>query len=201
MIQRLFRPRARRCTGIPAFLLATALTAGCATQNYPLVDVSEANARATQGMRLDAGDKVRVTVFDEPTLTGEYEIGTAGAVTMPLIADVSAAGSTPDQMAGAITAKLTQGGYVLNPHVAVDVMSYRPFYILGEVGKPGEYTYAGQMSLLQAIAKAGGFTPRANKGTVVVLRKSWGGGRKVVVGDPALIIMPGDTITITESML
>ncbi|MFD2137635.1 polysaccharide biosynthesis/export family protein [Novosphingobium resinovorum] len=90
---------------------------------------------------------------------------------------------------------------MLNPHVAVDVMSYRPFYILGEVGKPGEYTYAYQMSLLQAIAKAGGFTPRANKGTVVVLRKSWGGGRKVVVGDPALIIMPGDTITVNESML
>ncbi|WP_238538939.1 polysaccharide biosynthesis/export family protein [Novosphingobium sp. AP12] len=176
-------------------------TAGCATQDYPFVDVSEANARSMQGTRLDAGDKVRVAVFDEPSLTGDYEVGSSGSVTLPLISDVPAAGSTPQQMADAITAKLAQGGYVLNPRVAVDVISYRPFYVIGEVGKPGEYTFTGEMSLLQGIAKAGGFTTRANKGTVVVRRKSWGGGRKVPVGDPGLIIMPGDTITVNESML
>lgn len=191
----------RRSIALGALLAFAAATTGCATQDYPFVDVSEANARSQQGTRLEAGDKVRVTVFDEPSLTGEYEVGSTGAVTMPLISEVPASGRTPQQMADSITAKLAQGGYVLNPRVAVDVLAYRPFYILGEVGKPGEYTYAGEMSLLQGIAKAGGFTTRANKGTVVVRRKSWGGGRKVLIGDPSLIIMPGDTITVNESIL
>ncbi|PNU04780.1 sugar ABC transporter substrate-binding protein [Novosphingobium guangzhouense] len=177
------------------------LTGGCASQDYPFVDVAQANARAEQGPRLDAGDKLRIVVFDEPSLTGEYEVATSGAVTLPLISDVPASGSTTGQVADAITGKLAQGGYVLNPRVAVDIVSYRPFYILGEVGKPGEYTYAGELSLLQAVAKAGGFTARANKGTIVVMRKSWGGGRRVNVGDPALLVMPGDTITVSESMM
>ncbi|WP_232491557.1 polysaccharide biosynthesis/export family protein [Novosphingobium kaempferiae] len=192
---------ARRACIAACGVLSLALLPGCATQDYPGVSVSEANTRAPEALRLQPGDKLRVTVYDEPSLTGEYEVGASGSVTMPLIADVTAANTSPQQMADAVAAKLSQGGYVLNPRVAVDVLAYRPFYILGEVNKPGEYTYAGEISLLQAIAKAGGFTARANKGDVVVQRKVWGGGRKVPLGDPGLIIMPGDTITVRESLL
>lgn len=190
--------RAQR--GVLCALAILAMPA-CTSQGYPNLDVAEANARVVGGYRLDAGDKLRVTVFDEPTLTGEYEVGVAGAMTMPLIADIPASGHTPEEVAQAISAKLAQGGYVLHPRVAVDVLTYRPFYILGEVNKPGEYTYAGEMSLLQAIAKAGGFTTRANRASVIVRRKGWEGGRKAPVGDPGLMIMPGDTVTVNELLL
>lgn len=184
-----------------AALLAVALTAGCTGQTYPAVDVAEANARLPQGPGLEPGDKVRITVFDEPTLTGDYDVGADGSVTMPLIAQVPAAGHSARQLSDAIGTRLTQGGYVIKPRVAVDVLAFRPFYILGEVNKPGEYTYVGEVSLLQAIAKAGGFTARAQTSKVVVRRKSWQGGRTVPVGDPGLIILPGDTITVQESLL
>lgn len=184
-----------------AALMALVLTAGCAGQTYPAVDVAEANARAPQGARLEPGDRIRITVFDEPTLTGEYDVGSDGSVTMPLISQVPAAGHSAQQLGDAIGNRLTQGGYVIKPRIAVDVLASRPFYILGEVNKPGEYTYVGEVSLLQAIAKAGGFTPRAQTGKVVVRRKAWQGGRTVPVGDPGLIILPGDTITVQESLL
>lgn len=183
-----------------ACLSGFAMMTGCATQNYPGVSIQQANEQLAGGYRLGAGDKLRVTVFDEPTLTGEYEVGVAGTVALPLIANLPAAGQTPDSLAQAISAKLAQGGYVLNPRVAVEVLNYRPFYILGEVNKPGEYPYSGELSLLQAIARAGGFTARADKSNVIVRRNSWGGGRTVRVGDPPLLIAPGDTVTVRESL-
>lgn len=189
----------RLIAGLACIASAVALT-GCATQDYPFVSVQQANAQVAGGYRLGPGDKLRVTVFDEPTLTGEYEVSVAGTVALPLIASLPAVGQTPDALAQAITGRLAQGGYVINPRVAVEVLNYRPFYILGEVGRPGEYPYVGELSLLQAIAKAGGFTARADKGTVVVRRSTWGGSRRVTVGDPPLLIAPGDTVLVKESL-
>jgi polysaccharide export outer membrane protein len=185
-----------------AFGLAGACFAvsGCATAGYPEVSVAQANQELAGGYRLGPGDKLRVTVFDEPNLTGEYEVGAGGAVALPLIANVAASGVTPEALATAIGAKLAEGGYVLQPRVAVEVLNYRPFYILGEVNKPGEYPYAGQLTVLQAIAKAGGFTARANKGSVVVRRLNWQGAREVRVSETPLLLAPGDTVVVTESL-
>ena len=174
--------------------------AGCTAQSYPSADIAQANASVAQGFKLGTGDKLRITVFDEPSLSGEFDVGVDGSVAIPLITPVQAAGQTPMAVRQAITSKLAEGGYVLEPRVAVEVLNYRPFYILGEVNKPGEYAYSGDLSLLQAIAKAGGFTARANKINVIVRRSGWNSARTVRIGDPPLIIAPGDTVMVRESV-
>jgi len=202
---RFFPGRSARIAARTTFRFPTAAVAlvlfctGCASQSYPSLDVAEANSRLSTGYRLGAGDRLRVTVFDEPSLSGEYEVGVAGAITLPLVSDIPAINQTQESLAQAIAAKLTAGSYVLNPRVAVDILGYRPFYILGEVNKPGEYAAAGGLSLLQAIAKAGGFTARADRANVILRRTGFDTGRKVRVSDPPLIIAPGDTVTVTES--
>lgn len=184
--------------GLGAFA-ALASLGGCASSNYPYVSVPSANQQLAGGYRLGTGDKVKVTVFDEPALTGEYDIGANGTMAMPLIAEVPAQDLTPAQVAQTVARKLAEGGYVLAPRVAVEVIKYRPFYIMGEVNKPGEYAYTGQLSLLQAIALAGGFTARADKGSVVVRRNSWPTPHRVRVDDAPLLVAPGDTVVVPEA--
>lgn len=184
---------------ILAVIAGALALSGCGGPNYSRVSIADANRMVADGYRLGAGDKLRVTVFDEPTLTGEYDVGATGVLAMPLIAEVKAAGQTPQQVAGEITKRLADGGYVLSPRVAVEVTKYRPFYILGEVNKPGEYAYTGQLSLLQAIALAGGFTARADKDNVVVRRSGWPTPHKVSAEDIPLLIAPGDTVTVPEA--
>ncbi|MCJ2188399.1 polysaccharide biosynthesis/export family protein [Novosphingobium beihaiensis] len=181
-------------------VLSALLLSGCTTQSYPEANVAQANAEVSRGYHIGTGDKLRITVFNEPSLSGDFDVGLDGKVEMPLITPVAAADKTPDDVRQAIAAKLGAGGYVLEPRVAVAVLSYHPFYVLGEVNKPGEYTYSSDLSLLQAIAMAGGFTARANKASVVVRREGWNSGRKVTLGDPLLIIAPGDTVMVTESV-
>ena len=117
--------------------------------------------------RLGAGDKVRVTVYGEPNLTGEYYVSTRGTLSVPLIGDVPAAGQTVPQIAEAVRAKLADG-YVRDPKVAAEVLTYRPYYILGEVNKPGEYPYTSDLTVMNAVATAGGFTYRAQTKKVLI---------------------------------
>jgi polysaccharide biosynthesis/export protein len=181
-------------------LIAAAMTLpGCAVSNLPLATVSTTNGDLTQGYKVAAGDKLRVTVFDEPTLTGEYEIGVDGELSLPLIASIPAAGVTTGELSGLIAAKLKEGGYVLAPRVSAEIILHRPFYILGEVVKPGEYSYSGDLTLDQAIAKAGGYTPRAEKRAVTLRRQQWASAKRVKLDGTPLKIAPGDTITIQEA--
>lgn len=193
------RAALRRAGLALAAVAALASLSGCASSNYPYISVASANQQLSGGYRLGTGDKVKVTVFDEPALTGEYDIGANGTMAMPLIAEVPAQNLTPTQVAQSVARRLADGGYVLAPRVAVEVIKYRPFYILGEVNKPGEYAYTGQLSLLQAIALAGGFTPRADKGSVVVRRNSWPSPHRVKVNDVPLLVAPGDTVMVAEA--
>ena len=114
--------------------------------------------------RLDAGDKLRVVVYGQEGLTNTYAIDAGGSITMPLIGAVPARGRTPAGLAAEITAKL-RNGYIREPSVAVEVESYRPFFILGEVAAPGQYPYVPNMSVESAVAIAGGFSPRARRDT------------------------------------
>src|SRR5712671_5918160 len=112
--------------------------------------------------RLDAGDKLRVVIYGQEGLTNTYAIDAGGSITMPLIGSVPARGRTPAGLASEITAKL-RNGYIRDPSVAVEIESYRPFFILGEVAAPGQYPYVPNMSVESAVAIAGGFSPRARR--------------------------------------
>ena len=179
--------------------LAALLLAGCAASNLPTIAVSDANAAMSQGYRLSGGDKIRVAVFDEPTLTGEFNVGLDGGLSLPLIGTIPAQGKSAEQLAQTIAAALSEGGYVNNPRVAVDVALHRPFFILGEVQTPGEYPYAGDLTVEQAIAKAGGYTPRAARSEVVLRRAGWPEPRRIKLGNSPLLIGPGDTIRVEEA--
>ena len=141
---------------------------------------------------LDAGDKLRVVVYGQEGLTNTYAIDAGGAITMPLIGAVQARGKTPAGLAAEISAKL-RNGYIREPSVAVEVETYRPFFILGEVAAPGQYPYVPNMSVESAVAIAGGFSPRAKRDSVTVTHNA---SRTVVpLGTP---ISPGDTILVGE---
>jgi polysaccharide export outer membrane protein len=146
--------------------------------------------------RLDAGDKLRVVVFGQEGLTNTYAIDAGGSITMPLIGAVPARGRTPAGLASEITAKL-RNGYIRDPSVAVEIESYRPFFILGEVAAPGQYHYVPNMSVESAVAIAGGFSPRARRDTVTLTHNDGAGVMRAVVplGTP---LSPGDTVLVGE---
>ena len=111
--------------------------------------------------RLGTGDKVHVTVFNEPDLSGDFTIDGQGYVRLPLVGQIEAAGLSTYGLENRIASAMVGGGYLLNPKVSVEVTTYRPFYIIGDVAKPGEYPYVNGMSAPNAIALAGGYTPQA----------------------------------------
>src|SRR5947209_4302328 len=148
------------------------------------------------GYTLDSGDKLRVVVFGQDGLSASYSVDTSGSITMPLIGAVSARGHSPAQLQAAIAAKLRQG-YVREPHVAVEVETYRPFFILGEVTLPGQYPYLAHMTGETAVAIAGGYTPRAFKQKFEISRQVGGLTEKRVVS-PNYPVRPGDTVKVTE---
>ncbi|MBV7266314.1 polysaccharide biosynthesis/export family protein [Erythrobacter ani] len=175
------------------------LAAGCASSGLTSISAADANSGLAEGYSIDAGDQLRVTVFDEETLTGEFDVGAGGILSLPLIDPLLVKDKGPQQVAEMVEKSLADGGYVLDPRVSVEIIEHRTFFILGEVATPGEYTHNGELSLEQAIAKAGGFTPRADKDKIVLKRQTWSEGRIVKLDKSALRIAPGDTITIRES--
>lgn len=145
---------------------------------------------------LGAGDKLRVVVFGQDGISNTYIVDAGGNVSLPLIGTMPARGLTPQQLAARIAERLKQG-YVREPHVTVEVETYRPFFILGEVTTPGQYPYVADMTVEKAIAIAGGFSPRAFKTTVELTRSAKGEQFK---GDVPLNypLRPGDTIMVKE---
>jgi protein involved in polysaccharide export with SLBB domain len=145
---------------------------------------------------LDTGDRLRVVVFGQDGITNSYAVDAGGKVNLPLIGAVTARGLTNQQLADAISARLKQG-YVRDPHVSVEVETYRPFFILGEVTTPGQYPYVVNMTAETAIAIAGGFAPRAFKTTVELTRRV--GGEQLRTQVPLdYPVRPGDTILVKE---
>ena len=145
---------------------------------------------------LDSGDRLRVVVFGQDGLNASYSVDTAGNITMPLIGAVRARGMTPPGLQVAIAAKL-RNGFVREPHVAVEVETYRPFFILGEVTLPGQYPYVPNMTVETAVAIAGGYTPRAFKRKIEVTHQINGLTERRVVS-PNYPLRPGDTVHIAE---
>lgn len=148
------------------------------------------------GYALDSGDKLRVVVFGQDGLSASYSVDTSGSITMPLIGAVTARGHTPAQLQAAIAAKLRQG-FVREPHVAVEIEAYRPFFILGEVTLPGQYPYVANMTVETAVAIAGGYTPRAQKHRIAISRQVGGLTEQRIVS-PNFPVHPGDTVKVAE---
>ncbi|PAY10316.1 MULTISPECIES: polysaccharide biosynthesis/export family protein [Bradyrhizobium] len=146
--------------------------------------------------QLGPGDKLRVVVYGQEGLTNSYAIDAAGAITMPLIGSVPARGRTPAGLAGEISARL-RNGFIREPSVAVEIESYRPFFILGEVQAPGQYPYVPNMTVESAVAIAGGFSPRAKRDSVTLTHTDASGAGRFVVplGTP---MSPGDTVFVGE---
>lgn len=147
-------------------------------------------------MRLASGDKVRLTVFGEEKLSGDFEIDPGGYLSLPLTGTIQAAGLTLPQLESEIGTRL-KGSYLRNPKVTVAISNFRPFYVLGEVQKPGEYQYRSGLNVLSAIAVAGGATYRANNNTVLIQRA---GTTELAEypQSPTVQIMPGDVVRIPE---
>lgn len=147
---------------------------------------------------LDTGDRLRVTVFEQADLTNTYTVDKAGYIAFPLVGSVAARGRTVKQIEASLARQLAKN-YLRDPDVSVEVDTYRPFYIMGEVNTPGQYTYVPGMTIQNAIAVAGGYTARAHQPNADITRHVNGEiltGR-IVITDP---IMPGDTIYLRERL-
>lgn len=151
-----------------------------------------------QPYRLDSGDRVRVTIFDQKELSGSYSVDQAGYIAYPLVGAVPARGRTAQELEGVLAASLRQG-YLRDPDVAIEIERYRSFFIMGEVSQGGQYSYVPGMTVQNAIAIAGGYSARANQVNADITRKVNGHvitGR-VPISDP---ILAGDTIYVRERL-
>lgn len=148
------------------------------------------------GYQLGNGDQLRITVFGQPDLTNTYQVDGQGMLQFPLIGRLHAGGMTAGQLQQEIVHKLSPD-YIRNPSVSVEVMNYRPFYVLGEVNKAGAYPYVSGMTVSQAVAFAGGFTYRAKDGNFEIDR-SENGQHTTFKASGDTPVRPGDVITIPE---
>lgn len=180
-------------------ILLAMLATGCASATKDAVGSGERFSSMRSGIEdytLGAGDHVKLTVFNEPTLSGEFAVNSDGAVSLPLVGDVAAVGKRAPDVAARYQALLADG-YVKSPKVSIEITQYRPFFILGEVKTPGQYPYASGMTALNAIAIAQGFTPRAEK-SVVFIRRAGTAQEEAFRLTPDLRVLPGDTIRLSE---
>jgi polysaccharide export outer membrane protein len=160
-------------------------------------DVPAAAAASTgYEYRLGSGDKIRLIIFGEPDLSGEFTISGDGVVSLPLIRDVRAAGLTASQLQVNVESAFKEG-YLKDPRVSIEVLTFRPFYILGEVNKPGEYPYSNGITVVNAVALASGFSYRANQKKVFI-RHAGATSEEEVPLTSTTMVAPGDTIRIAE---
>ncbi len=145
--------------------------------------------------RLGSGDQLRISVFGEAELTGQYLVGSQGTIAYPLVGEVRAAGLTLLEFTESLQTALQQ--YLRAPNVSVEVANYRPFFILGEVQRPGTYPYSANLTVFNAVATAGGFTARANRGRVFI-RHANEPEEHVYPLEITTPVLPGDTIRIGE---
>ncbi|MGD9866917.1 MAG: polysaccharide biosynthesis/export family protein [Hyphomicrobiales bacterium] len=148
--------------------------------------------------RLDSGDVLRVVVFGQDTLSNDYSIDGGGFISMPLIGPVPARGQTTFALEDRIASMLKQK-YVKDPKVTVEVRTYRPFFILGEVRRPGQFPYVNGMTVQTAVAIAGGYTERARESRMKITRKA-GGVPQTFMVPQDFPVQPGDTVYITERL-
>lgn len=180
----------RRLSLCAAFAL---LTFGCA----PGRDLQPLPSYASAGYRLGGGDQIRIITFGEDQLTGEFRVDDQGNIAVPLLGNVKASGLTPEQLASHIGADLQQRKLLRDPSVSVEILAYRPIFVLGEVAKPGQYPYQPGMTMLTAVAVAGGFTYRAVQDYAADIRTVNGVATEGKI-TPRSFVAPGDVVQVLE---
>lgn len=193
------KPELDRRVALAGLLATVGLAAGCADTSQTYVGEAAGltgGAHPEAVHRLGPGDKLKVTVFGEPDLSGQFEVNARGNVPIPLVGDVRATGLSQAEFREAVRRHLA-GGYLRDPKVSIEILSYRPFYVHGEVKSGGEYAYRSGLRLRDAIALAGGYTYRANHSFIYLTRSTEGVERKVALTSDALIL-PGDNIRVPE---
>ncbi len=177
-------------------LLAVFLAGGCAG---PGAGLAMLPATASGPYGLGVGDQVHIITFGNDQLTGDFRVNDSGKISLPLIGPTQAANLTTSQLETSIEGTLKSRGMLGNPSVSVEVIDYRPFFILGEVVRPGQYAYQPGMTVLTAVAVGGGFTYRAVKDRFSIVRQS--DGRAVEYSaDRQSFVQPGDVINVYERL-
>lgn len=178
-----------------ALLLPFVALAACATPGTDLPALPDSERTA---YRLGAEDQVRVTVFNDPRLTGEFRISDSGALALPLIGSVQAGGKTVPEVEREIEAVMARRNLFRDPEVAVNVIEYRPVFVLGQVERGGSYPYQPGMTALSAVAVAGGFNYRALRDYVSVTRVAEDGRPREFRATRQALLQPGDVVTVFE---
>jgi polysaccharide export outer membrane protein len=174
-------------------LVVGLLVSGCTTRNLSEAEQQSLAAAASAPAKLQPGDKIRVTVFGEDHLSGDYELDQSGQISLPLAGTVEASGLTQTELEQALARKF-RSEYLKNPKVTVAITTQRPFYITGEVQKPGEHAYKVGLNVLTAVAIAGP-TYRASRSSVQILR----GGETIDAPlSASVLVLPGDVIRVPE---
>ena len=185
----------RRCLVAMIFVLSA-----CDSDPTRIVkteDGSESVLTANPGYKLGPNDRVRIVVFGQPTLSGEFGVDGNGTLSYPLLGDILVGGMTRIELQQTITRRL-EPNYMLDPKVSIEVVTPLPFYVIGEVQKPGNYAYVAKMTALNAVAMAGGFTYRARRNEFYVKRLDKDGQMIRLPADSATLLRPGDTLEVKE---
>lgn len=186
-----------RLRGLTAFWLI-ALSA-CAGTPSTLISSGERYTPQAEGVeqyRMGPGDRIKLIVFKEPTLSGDYTVSSDGIISLPLIGEITVNGKTANEVTAMVQTMLASG-YLRDPKISLEISTYRPFFVLGEVRSPGQFPYATSMTALNAIALAQGFSPRAQK-SVVYIRRAGNNAEEAYSLTPDLRVLPGDTIRVGE---
>jgi polysaccharide biosynthesis/export protein VpsN len=194
----------RQMVMLLGLVLGAALLGGCSSSPAPVVDAAATTGGAAGGApledissyRLGPGDALRVTVFRHPDLSGEFSLDGGGYFAMPLVGEILGGGRTARQLENEIEASLKSGGYLVDPQASIEVLNYRPFYIIGEVNNPGSFEYVNGMTVINAVALAGGFTYRADQDDIVISRGGSSGPE--VAAAPDTEVLPGDIVEVKE---
>ena len=185
---------------IGTLLLTLGLLAGCGGSSAPpLPSLDEQSVDVDAVYKLGSDDQVRVTVFRHEDLSGEFRVDGEGYFSLPLVGEIQAGGKTVRDLETDIVNAFQEGGYLINPRVAIEVLNYRPFYIVGEVNNQGGFPYVNGMTVETAVGLAGGYTYRANQ-SAFTLRRGGSKGQKFSIG-PTTQVLPGDHITVHERFL
>jgi protein involved in polysaccharide export with SLBB domain len=172
----------------PAPMEAAAAGGGATSGNGPLEDISS--------YRLGPGDALRLTVFRHEDLSGEFTLDGEGYFAMPLVGEILGGGRTSRQLENEVEIALKSGGYLIDPQVSIEVLNYRPFYIIGEINNPGSFEYVNGMTVINAVALAGGFTYRADQDDIIISRGGSNGPKVQARLDTE--VLPGDIVEVTE---
>lgn len=193
-MRRFWSPQVFAAVTICAVAFVLSACGGGSIEPATQAQITALKAAAAASPPLQPGEKLHVLVYDEPTLTGDFVIDPSGYVSLPVVGTMKVAGMTPAQLQERLVTAL-QGAHLKNPGVTVEVSEFRPFYILGEVDKPGAYPYVGGLNIMSAIAIAGGQTYRADQSKVLIQHVGEANMHSYDLDWP-IPIMPGDIIQI-----